>query len=94
MCQDFAPNFGDKRTGCCITTINRLKFPFSPGNFYQKQLDFSPHPSYFSLLPRLKIKLKGCHFDITEVIEVESQAVLSTFIEHDFEAAFKKWQKS
>jgi hypothetical protein len=35
----------------------------------------------------LKIKLKGRHFDTTEVMEAESQAVL---MEHD---AFKKWQK-
>jgi hypothetical protein len=30
-----------------------------------------PHPPYFSLFPRLKIKLKGCHFDTTEMIEAE-----------------------
>jgi hypothetical protein len=32
---------------------------------------------------RLKIKLKGCHFDITEVIEADSQAVLNTLTEQD-----------
>jgi hypothetical protein len=37
-----------------------------------------PHPLYFSLLPRLKINLKGRHFDTTEVFEGESQAVLNT----------------
>jgi hypothetical protein len=37
-----------------------------------------PHPPYFYLFPRLKVKLKGRHFDITEVIEAESQAVLNT----------------
>jgi hypothetical protein len=41
----------------------------------------------------LKIKLKGRHFDTTEVIEAESQAVLNIFIEHDFQDTFKKWQK-
>jgi hypothetical protein len=40
------------------------------------------YPPYFSLFPRLKIKLNGCHFDTTEVIEAESQAVLDTLIEH------------
>jgi hypothetical protein len=39
------------------------------------------------------IKLKGRHFDTTEVIEAESQAVLNTLTEHDFQDAFKKWQK-
>jgi hypothetical protein len=24
MCEDFTPNFGDKKTGCCITTTHRL----------------------------------------------------------------------
>jgi hypothetical protein len=33
---------------------------------------------------RLKIKLTGSHFDITEAIEAESQAVLNTLTEHDF----------
>jgi hypothetical protein len=41
----------------------------------------------------LKIKLKGRHFDIIEVIKAESQAVLNTLSEQDFQDAFKKWQK-
>jgi hypothetical protein len=28
--------FGDKRTGCCIMTMHCLTFPFSSGNFWQK----------------------------------------------------------
>jgi hypothetical protein len=41
----------------------------------------------------LKIKLKGRHFDTTEAIEAELQAVLNTLTEHDVKDAFKKWQK-
>jgi hypothetical protein len=41
----------------------------------------------------LKIKLEGRHFDTTEAIETESQAVLNTHTEHDFQDAFRKWQK-
>jgi hypothetical protein len=41
----------------------------------------------------LKIKLKGCHFDTTGVIEAESKAVLNTVTGHDFQDAFKNWQK-
>jgi hypothetical protein len=41
----------------------------------------------------LKVKLKGCHFDTTEVIRVESLAMLKTLREHDFQDALKKWQK-
>jgi hypothetical protein len=37
--------------------------------------------------------MKGRHFDTTEVIETESQAVLYTLGEHDFQDAFRKWQK-
>jgi hypothetical protein len=33
MCEDFAPNSGDKRTGCCIMTMHQLTLPFSLGNF-------------------------------------------------------------
>jgi hypothetical protein len=41
----------------------------------------------------LKIKLKGRHFDTTEVIEAESQTVLNTLTEHHFQDAFKNLQK-
>jgi hypothetical protein len=34
------------------------------------------------------MNLRGCHFDTTEVIEAESQAVLNTFTEHNFQEAF------
>jgi hypothetical protein len=42
-----------------------------------------------SVFPKLKIKLKGRHFDTTKVIEEQSQAVLNTFTEQDFQGAFK-----
>jgi hypothetical protein len=38
----------------------------------------------------LKIKLKGRHFDTTEVIQAELQAVLNSLTEHDFQDEFKK----
>jgi hypothetical protein len=41
----------------------------------------------------LKIKPKGRRFDTIEVIEAESQGVLNTLTEHDFQDAFKKWQR-
>jgi hypothetical protein len=53
-----------------------------------------PYPSYFSLFPRSKIKLKGRHSDTVKVIEAESQAMLNTLTEHDFQYAFKKGKKS
>jgi hypothetical protein len=53
-----------------------------------------PHPTYFSLFPRLRIKLKGRHFDTTEVIKAELQALLNTQTEHDFQDAFKKMSEA
>jgi hypothetical protein len=44
------------------------------------------------LFPPLKIKLKDRHFDTTEVIQTESQAVLSTLTEHDSKIHFKMAQ--
>jgi hypothetical protein len=37
--------------------------------------------------------LKGRHFDTTEVMVGELQVVLNTLMEHNFQDAFKKWQK-
>jgi hypothetical protein len=51
------------------------------------------HSTYFSLFPRLKVKLKGRHFNTFEVIEAKLQAVLNTLTEFNFQDAFKKWQK-
>jgi hypothetical protein len=35
MCEDFASNFGDKRTGHCIMTAHHLTLSFSPPYFSQ-----------------------------------------------------------
>jgi hypothetical protein len=37
----------------------------------------------------LKIKVKSCRSDSTEVIEAESQVVLNSLTEHDFRDALK-----
>jgi hypothetical protein len=47
-----------------------------------------PHPTYFSLFPRLNMKPKVRHSDATELIESFSQAVLNTLTEHDFQDTF------
>jgi hypothetical protein len=52
-----------------------------------------PHAPHIYLIPRLKIQLKGRQFDTTEVIKTESQAVLDTLTEHDFQNTFRKRQK-
>jgi len=59
-----------------------------------------PHPPYspdlapcdFFLFPKMKLKLKERRFDTTE-IQAESQRVLDTLIERDFQEAFQKWRR-
>jgi hypothetical protein len=80
MCEDFAPNFGDKRTGCCITTTHR----FSAGNILLKTT-WLLSPPYLSLLPKLKINPEGRHSDTNEAIQAGAQAVLNILTEHGFE---------
>jgi hypothetical protein len=65
------------------------RFLFHQGIFDKKNnMTVVLHPPYFSLFPRLK---KKClHFDPTEVMEAESQAVLNTLTVHDFQDEFKK----
>jgi hypothetical protein len=39
----------------------------------------------------MKLRLKGLRFDTTEEIQPESQTVLDTLTENDFQEAFQKW---
>jgi hypothetical protein len=41
----------------------------------------------------MKLKLKGPRFDTIEEIKAESQRVLDTLIEKDFQEAFQKWRR-
>jgi hypothetical protein len=63
MCENFALNFGDKRTGFSFLFFIIIIILFSHyGIFFTKKgnnMTVLPHPPYFSLFPRLKIKLKG-----------------------------------
>jgi hypothetical protein len=60
-----------------------------------------PHPPYapdlapcdFFLFPKMKLKLKGRRFDTTEEIQAESQGVLGTLTEKDFQEAFQKGRR-
>jgi len=57
-----------------------------------------PHPPYspdlapcdFFLFPKMKLKLKGRRFNTTEEIQAETQKVLDTLTEKDFQEAFQK----
>jgi hypothetical protein len=81
------PNFGNGRTSRCITTMHHLTLHFLLKDhdcFPPRTLlaRLGPPPTF--LFPRLKMKLKGCHFHTVEVTEVEFQAVLNTLTKHDF----------
>ena len=54
----------------------------------------SPHlaPSDYLLFPKLKM-LNGRRFQTLEEIQVESQAVLNTLRENDFQECFRNWQR-
>jgi hypothetical protein len=41
----------------------------------------------------MKLKLKGRRFDTIEEIQAESQSVLDTLTEKDFQEAFQKWRR-
>jgi hypothetical protein len=60
VCEDFTPNFGDKNM-----TVASQQHTISHVLFQQGITDQNnnmivvPHPPYFSLFPRLKVKLKA-----------------------------------
>jgi hypothetical protein len=66
--------FGEIQNGC---------YPHTPN---------SPDlaPCGFFLFPKIKLKLKGRRFDTIEEIQAESQIVLDTLKEKDFQEAFQK----
>jgi hypothetical protein len=60
-----------------------------------------PHPPYsldltpcdFFLFPKMKLKLKGRRFGTIEEIQAESQRVLDTLTDKDFQEAFHIWRR-
>jgi hypothetical protein len=94
MCEDFAPNFGDKNwllhqddAPSHTSTFTREFWPKATWLLSPAPI----HPPF--LFPRFKTNQKSRHFDTIEVIESESQVVLNTLTEHDFQNEFKKWHK-
>jgi hypothetical protein len=83
--------FASKEVAVASKQCTISHFLFHQGIFYKKKnMTVVHHPPYFSLFPQFKIKLAGLHFDTTGVIEAESQVVLNTLTEHNFQDAFKK----
>jgi hypothetical protein len=85
MCEDFSLNFELWwQNNSCIMTTHHLTFTFSP-----KTTSLSSPTHHTFLFLQLKMKLKGCHFDTTEMIEAELQAVMNTDTEQNFQGEFK-----
>jgi hypothetical protein len=89
MCENFTPNFRQQKNWL----LHHYNAPSHTSIFTREYLTKNnmtsfPHPPYFSMFPRMEIKLKGCHFHTTEVMETESQSVLNTLTEHDFQDSF------
>jgi hypothetical protein len=46
----------------------------------------------FFMFPKMKFKLKGRRFDTIEKIQAESQRVLDSLTEKDFQETLQKWR--
>ena len=49
-------------------------------------------PCDFFLFPKMKVRLKGRHFDTTEEIHAESQEIIDTLIFENFQGCMKSWE--
>ena len=83
---DNAPAHAALLTRRFLTDNDMTVVPHSP---YSHDLP----PSDFFLFPKLKMKLRGRRFQTLEEIQAESQAVLNTLRENDFQECFKNWQR-
>jgi hypothetical protein len=72
--------FDNFRTSKNITVIPHL--PYSPDRA----------PCDFFLFPKMKLRLKGRRFDVTEEIHAESQEVIDTLTYENFQGCMKSWE--
>jgi hypothetical protein len=89
---EHAPHCSFSTTMCPPTRAWTTKF--EPNN----NMVIIPHPTYlalcdFALFPKLKMKLKGQHFETVSDFQRESQAVLDSIKENDFQGCFWSVEK-
>jgi hypothetical protein len=77
------------------TSLKTTEFVTSNGMVIIPNLLYSIDlvPCDFILLPKLKMKLKGQHFETISGIQRESQAVLDSIKESDFHGVFEAWKR-
>jgi histone-lysine N-methyltransferase SETMAR len=83
---DNAPAHADLLTRRFLTNNSVTVVPYPPYSPYLALSDFF-------LFPKLKMELKGRRFQTVEGVQAESQAVLTTLRENDFQKCFKNWQR-
>jgi hypothetical protein len=94
ICVKTFPQTLATKTSRCIMTMHNS----SPENLFTKNNMTAAHNHYTHLVWSLATCLcfpssSYSHFDTTEMIKVELQAVLNTLTEYDFRMHLKKWQK-
>jgi hypothetical protein len=90
MCEGCSPNFSNKWSRSCITTVHRLTLLLSPRSFWPNTVQHNCRPSLtlFFVSP-IEDKTERPSFDTTEVVEAELQEMLNTFTDHDFRMHLK-----
>jgi hypothetical protein len=83
---DNTPTHMSMKTIESVTNNNMVIIPYPP---YLPDLA----PCDFALFLKLKMKLKGWHFETASDIQRESQAVLNSINQNDFHSAFEAWKK-
>jgi len=83
---DNAPAHRTFKVSQFLAKNNMTVIPHSP---YSHDLA----PCDLFLFPKLKLRMKGRTFNTIEEIQEESQRVLDTFPQRDFQRCFQAWQK-
>jgi hypothetical protein len=84
---DNTPSHTSLKTTQFVTNNNMVIIPNSPYSSLLALCDFF-------LFPKLKMKLKGRHFETVSDIQREPQAVLDSIKVNDFHGASEAWKKT
>jgi hypothetical protein len=78
----------------CINVFTELhQLASNDETFLSRVITGDLAPCDFFLFPTVKLKLQGRRFDTIEEIQAETQKVLDTLTENDFQEAFQKWRR-
>jgi len=102
LCEENIPNCGDQVSGFCIMTMLLPTQHWVCGSFSRKtgwqQLCTPPcspdlAPRDFFLFPRMKIDLKGKHFQNVEEVREKMTEALKAITLQEFQNCFEQWKK-